>query len=101
MLSAEDFLKNMTPELYRRFKRAVEIRKWPDGKILSDQQVEICMQAIIAYEHSYVPETERTGYVPPKEKPCGTHEHALNGVDRPAGDSPAGTQESSQPMKWQ
>jgi len=29
------------------------------------------MDAIIVYEHKNMPEDQRTGYVPPKETPCG------------------------------
>ncbi|WP_045859405.1 YeaC family protein [Teredinibacter purpureus] len=69
-MTPEDILRTMTPEIYRRFQTAIEIRKWPDGKVLSPEQTEICLQAIIAYEHKYVPENERTGFVPPKKTPC-------------------------------
>lgn len=85
MMNADDILKNMTPEIYRRFRTAIALRKWPDAKPLSNAQLEVCMQAIIAYEHKYVPENERTGYVPPKQTPCGEHSH----------------DETKQPLKWQ
>lgn len=85
MINTDDILKNMTPEIYRRFRSAIALRKWPDGKLLTDAQLDICMQAIIAYEHKYVSEHERTGYVPPKQTSCGEHSH----------------DETTQPLKWQ
>ncbi len=68
----EETLKLMTPELYERFKRAIELRKWPDGRALSQQQLEICMQSVIAYELKTLPPEQRTGYVPPKPTGCET-----------------------------
>jgi len=70
-MQPDDILKNLTPEIYRRFKTAIEIGKWPDGTMLSEAQRDTCMQAVIAYEHAYIPETERTGYLPKKkQKTC-------------------------------
>ncbi|WP_185230365.1 YeaC family protein [Teredinibacter franksiae] len=76
-MNIESILKSMTPEIYRRFKTAVEVRKWPDGNALTQSQIETCMEAIIAYEHRYISETERTGFMPTKETPCeDKHEHS-------------------------
>lgn len=71
-MNVDKVLELVTPEVYQKFKQAIELRKWPDGKAVSSDQMEICMQAIIAYEHANVPEQERTGYLPPKPE-CGTH----------------------------
>ena len=62
----------LTPEVCERFKRAIELRRWPDGATLSDEQLNICMQAVAAYEYKHLPVEERTGYVPSKEEPCET-----------------------------
>ncbi|WP_096086471.1 YeaC family protein [Agaribacterium haliotis] len=66
----EDFLQALDTDIVERFKRAVELGKWPDGRELTQEQRETCMQAIIVFEHRNVAERERTGYVPPKEEPC-------------------------------
>ena len=84
MNSVEKILEAVTPEIYARFKTAIELKKWPDGRQLTNEQLEICLQAIIAYEVRYLPENERTGYVPPKSSAC---EH-----DDPSAESP---------VKWQ
>jgi uncharacterized protein YeaC (DUF1315 family) len=68
----DDLLKLMTPELYERFQRAIELRKWPDGRVLSQEQLETCMQAVIAYELKHLPPEKRTGYVPAKPDGCET-----------------------------
>lgn len=84
-MNLNELTRQLTPDIYQRLRTAVEIGKWPDGRRLSTEQVEICMQAIIAYEHQHIPETEHTGYIPPKETPCTDHDHA----------------DSDQPVKWQ
>lgn len=55
----------LTPEVYQNMKRAVETGRWPDGRAVSAEQREICMQAVITWEAEHLPESERTGYMPP------------------------------------
>lgn len=64
MMQLEQLLDRITPDIYRQLQRAVEIGKWPDGRVLDDEQRALCMQAIIAYDQRQ-PEHQRTGYVPP------------------------------------
>lgn len=71
-MELQKVLEALTPEIVEKFKAAIEIGKWPDGKKLTPEQMEICMQAVITFEHQFVEEQERTGYVPPKPTPCGT-----------------------------
>lgn len=69
----------LNPELVARFKEAIAIGRWADGRKLTEAQRETCLQAVIAYEHQHMPETERTGYVPPKTSPCAPEdeEHTI------------------------
>ncbi|MFT7559688.1 MAG: hypothetical protein ACI93R_001601 [Flavobacteriales bacterium] len=67
----ETVLEQLNPELIERFKTAIELGKWPDGNPLTEQQKSTCMQSIIWYEHKHLPASERSGFVPPKETPCG------------------------------
>lgn len=69
-MTTDKYTEALTPDVIEKFKTAVEIGKWPDGKKLSQEQRETCMQAIISYEHQNIEETERTAYVPPKPTPC-------------------------------
>lgn len=71
-MATDKYTEALTPEVIENFKRAIEIGKWPDGKKLSQEQRETCMQAIITYEHLHIDEKERTAYVPPKPTPCAT-----------------------------
>ena len=45
----QQLLNSITPDIYERFKRAVELGKWPDTRPLTQEQRALCMQAIIAH----------------------------------------------------
>ena len=62
-MNVEAMLKAMTPEIHAALKRAVEIGKWPDGRPLTSEQKDVCMEAVITYEHHNVSEDERVGYI--------------------------------------
>ena len=73
-MSFEDAAQAINPDIYARFKLAIELGKWPDGRILSKEQKEICLQAIMLYEAKHgLAEEQRIGYVDAKKKtsPCG------------------------------
>jgi uncharacterized protein len=79
-------VNTITPEIYQAFKSAVAIRRWPNGLAMTEAQLATCLQAMIAYEHHYLPAEERTGYVPPKNQACAD-ENPNHG--------------SETPLKWQ
>ena len=60
-------IENITPEIYQNLKLAVEIGKWSDGRKLTQEQKELCLQALIAWEIHNLPEEERIGYMGPQE----------------------------------
>lgn len=62
-MNYEQLIEQLTPEIYERFKRAIEIGKWPDGSAVSAEQKAHCMEAVIAYEAKHMPEEQRTGYI--------------------------------------
>ena len=67
-----DFLQlaeSLSPEIYEIFKNAVELGKWPDGRTLTAEQKQICIQAIMLYEKRK-PVEERSGFMPPIKKDC-------------------------------
>jgi len=68
-MNLQQLLNSITPDIYQQLQKAVETGKWPDGRKISEEQRSLCMQAIIAYDQRK-PESERTGYVPPKESAC-------------------------------
>ena len=75
-------IEQMNEETYQRLRRAVEIGKWPNGQVLSQEQRETSMQAVLAYEsiHS-VNEEQKTGYVDTTSSDC--HDDAGNHVGNP------------------
>lgn len=62
-MNIEQMLAILDPEIVSRLKTAVEIGKWPNGIVLTTEQRQICMQAVIAWEAQNLPEKERSGYI--------------------------------------
>ncbi len=58
-----ELIESMTPDVYEGLKRAVELGKWPDGRRLTPEQREECLQAVIAWGNLNLPEEERVGYM--------------------------------------
>jgi hypothetical protein len=74
----QELLNGLTPEMYQKLKLAIEIGKWPTGGMVSKEQRELCMQALIAYEKKHLPKEQHSGYIPPKEhNHCGSTEGAV------------------------
>lgn len=69
-----DYLKlieNMTPDIYLRLKQALELGKWPDGTILSGEQKQLCMEAVISWECRHMAPEQRSGYIDRGSKAIG------------------------------
>ena len=67
MSSFAEMIENITPDIYESLKLAVEIGKWSDGRKLTQEQKELSLQAVIAWELQNLPEDQRTGYMGPQE----------------------------------
>jgi hypothetical protein len=80
----KQLLDSITPEVYGSLKRAIELGKWPDGRVLGSGQKDLCIQAVIAYD-ARKPADQRTGYVPPKTTAC---------------EPPAPDDDRPQPIQW-
>lgn len=64
--SFDELIDGMSEEAWRSMRRAVETGRWPDGRRLDDQQRELSLQAVIAWEQRHgIPVEQRTGYVAP------------------------------------
>ena len=83
-MDLKQLLDSITPEVYGSLKRAIELGKWPDGRVLGSGQKELCIQAVIAYD-ARKPADQRTGYVPPKTTAC---------------EPPAPDDDRPQPIQW-
>ena len=75
-------IEQMNVETYQRLRRGVEIGKWPNGQVLSQEQRETSMQAVLAYEAIHAAsEKEKTGYVDTASSDC--HDDSGHHVGNP------------------
>lgn len=86
----EKLINNITPDIHASLKRAVEIGKWPDGRRLTLEQKELCMEAVINYEQRFVDEHERVGYIDRGKKDEGEM----------CDDEPVADPHQEKPLKW-
>ncbi|MCH8498558.1 MAG: YeaC family protein [Marinobacter sp.] len=79
-MTYEELIERLDPSVYQNLKLAVELGKWPDGRVVSKEQRAICMEAVLYYEKLHdIPEQERVGYIynPKKEgSSCGSKDDA-------------------------
>ncbi len=52
-MDTEQLINAITPEAYQRLLYAVETGKWPEGTLLSQQQRDSCMQAVMLYQSKH------------------------------------------------
>lgn len=50
MSSFQKAVENMPEDVYLRLKTAIELGKWPDGSVLTEEQKEHTMQAVILWQ---------------------------------------------------
>lgn len=78
-------IDSLSPEIYQRLVLAVELGKWPDGRVLTPEQRANAMQAIIAWGERHLERNDRVGFIdrkPPAEELCATpQEIPLNWVE--------------------
>ncbi|HSB95796.1 MAG TPA: DUF1315 family protein [Spongiibacteraceae bacterium] len=89
-------IDDITPDIYRNLKRAVEIGKWPDGRVLTAEQRALSMQAVIAFEARHLDERERTGFIDRGAK----QEGELCDDEAPSASS-SDPASAEQALKWQ
>lgn len=80
----KELIKQLDPDIYQRLKTAVEIGKWPNGDVLTQEQRETSLQAIIAYEieHNF-PDDQRIGFVNTKSSECHDDSGKFQQSDNP------------------
>ena len=49
-MSYLDLVKSMTVEMRDRLNQAVQMGRWPDGRIVTNEQKESMIEALIAYQ---------------------------------------------------
>jgi uncharacterized protein YeaC (DUF1315 family) len=85
----DKLISSMSPQVHTSLKKAIEVGKWPDGKKLTIEQKELCMEAVLNYERLYVNEEDRVGYIDRGAKTDGEQCD-----DKPAGEA------KEQALKW-
>ncbi len=69
-MTFEKMINQMTPAIYESLKQAVSLRKWPDGRRLTPEQTDLCLEAVMRFEvENNVPEENRVGYL--EQRTCG------------------------------
>ena len=58
-----ELIETMSPEIYQNLLQSVERGKWPDGRVLTAEQRENAMQAIIAWGKSHLSEQDQIGFI--------------------------------------
>ncbi|WP_158774311.1 YeaC family protein [Cobetia sp. L2A1] len=63
-MTFDGMVGQMTPAIYESLKQSMQLRKWPDGRVLTPEQVALCMEAVIKYEvHNNVTPESRVGFI--------------------------------------
>ena len=71
MNTVNELVESLTPKMAQDLKRAIELGKFPDGRIVSEAQRELMLEAVILYDAAKLPEDERTGFVHRKKRAFG------------------------------
>ncbi|GAB5450101.1 MAG: YeaC family protein [Halioglobus sp.] len=58
-----ELVADMSPEVYKRLKQALEIGRWPDGKALTAEQKQNALQAVIAWGELHLDAEQRVGFI--------------------------------------
>ena len=71
MNTVDDLVESLTPDMVSDLKRAIELGKFPDGRVVSEEQKGLMIEATIIYDALKLPEEERTGFIHRKKQASG------------------------------
>ncbi len=57
-MNVEQLVNAITPEAYERLLYAIETGKWPEGTVLTQEQRDSCMQAVMLYQSKHNAEAQ-------------------------------------------
>lgn len=63
-----ELVESLTPSMVNDLKQAIELGKFPDGQVVSNEQKELMIEATILYDALKLPEEERTGFIHRKKQ---------------------------------
>jgi uncharacterized protein YeaC (DUF1315 family) len=52
-MDTQQLVDTITPEAYERLLYATETGRWPEGTVLSEQQRDFCIQAVMLYQSKH------------------------------------------------
>jgi uncharacterized protein YeaC (DUF1315 family) len=78
MNTVSKLVESLTPEMVWDLKRAIELGKFPDGRMVSEAQRELMLEAVILYDAAKLPEDERTGFIHRKKTASGILDSVLD-----------------------
>lgn len=71
MNTVNELVESLTPSMVSDLKQAIELGKFPDGRVVSREQKELMIEATILYDALKLPEEERTGFIHRKKQAPG------------------------------
>ena len=71
MNTVNELVESLTPSMVSDLKQAIELGKFPDGRVVSREQKELMIEATILYDALKLPEEERTGLIHRKKQASG------------------------------
>ena len=71
MNTVNELVESLTPSMVSDLKQAIELGKFRDGKVVSNEQKELMIEATILYDALKLPEEERTGFIHRKKQASG------------------------------
>ena len=71
MNTVNELVELLTPSMVGDLKQAIELGKFPDGRVVSNEQKELMIEATILYDALKLPEGERTGFIHRKKQASG------------------------------
>lgn len=71
MNTVNELVESLTPSMVSDLKQAIELGKFPDGRVVSREQKELMIEATILYDALKLPEEERTGFIHRKKQASG------------------------------
>ena len=71
MNTVNELVESLTPSIVSDLKQAIELGKFPDGRVVSREQKELMIEATILYDALKLPEEERTGFIHRKKQASG------------------------------
>ncbi|TNF36383.1 MAG: DUF1315 family protein [Gammaproteobacteria bacterium] len=79
-MDIEEFVNRLGQAEYAAVKQAIELGKWPDGRVLASDDRELLMRAMIAWENKHLAPDQQTGYMEQPDcpsTPIAGHEQLL------------------------